>query len=100
MSYSEDTPIPTNSGSTTESVAPQFDAKSYLEHTLERNPNDLMTVRRIPESCAYRVNWYDRKVIGNSAIAGLSIRYIRKSRFLFCHLGADGNPVVTYPKRQ
>jgi hypothetical protein len=78
----------------------EFDARSYLERTLERHAGDLMTIRQIPHTCAYRVNWYDRSVAGSAAVAGLSIRYIRKSQFLFCRIGADGKPAITYPVKQ
>lgn len=81
-------------------ASPEFDARNYLERTLERHAGDLMTIRQIPHTCAYRVNWYDRSVAGSAAIAGLSIRYIRRSEFLFCRIGVDGKPHITYPKKQ
>lgn len=90
-----------NSPDETQKASPSaFDGRSYLERTLERKVGDLMTIRQIPHTCAYRVNWYDRSVIGNAAIAGLSIRYIRKSQFLYCRMGEDGKPFITYPAKQ
>jgi len=98
-----DKPIPQpgeDSPDAKDAASKWFDAREYLEHNLDRNPSDLLTIRHIPHSSAYRVNWYDRAVVGKLAIVGLSIRYIRKSRFLFCYLGTDGKPVITYPTRQ
>ena len=78
----------------------KFNAQHYLETTLKRRPHELMTVVRIPESDAFRVNWYAIRPDQTSAIAGMSIRYIRESQFLFCRLDANGKPCIVFPTRQ
>ena len=93
MSNSDSSPAkPSEESAENATDTTRFNAKEYLERTLVRRPSDLMTIRRIPQSCAYRVNWYDRAVVGETAVAGLSVRYIRKSEFMFCRLGDDGKP--------
>jgi len=77
-----------------------FDGKKYLERTLQKLPGEMMKVVQIPQTNSYRVNWYDPAKAGSGSVPGLSVMYIRKSEFLFCRLGEDGEPVVSYPARQ
>lgn len=79
---------------------PVFDAKRYLERTLHRHPGEVLKVVQIPHTDSFRVNWYDPALSHTAAIPGLSIMYIRASKFMFCRLGPDGNPLITYPARQ
>ena len=77
-----------------------FDAKKHLERNLPRQTGDVLKVVQIPGSNSFRVNWYDAKLAHTTAIPGLSIAYIRESKFLSCFLDAQGNPEITYPAKQ
>lgn len=101
MSQSEESsPSPPKQSAEKGKVSAGFDAREYLELTLKQRVDDVMTIRQIPHTCAYRINWYDRAVVGQSAVVGMSIRYIRKSKFLYCYLDQDGKPTIKYPPQQ
>jgi hypothetical protein len=78
----------------------EFDAKSYLERTLPREPGDLLKVCPMHQRQSFRVNWYASQAAEGATIPGLSFRSIRESKFLFCRLNAEGKPEITYPARQ
>ena len=82
------------------SRAPEFDAKAYLERALPRKPGDLLKVFPMRGRDSFRANWYSSKASQQATIPGLSIAYIRESRFLFCRLNAEGTPEITYPAKQ
>ena len=79
---------------------PEFDAKEYLERTLSRKPGDMLKVIPMQGRDSFRVNWYSSKTSQQATIPGLSIAYIRESKFLFCRLNAEGTPEITYPAKQ
>lgn len=78
----------------------RFDATEFLQHNLTRRPGDVLKVTRIPHTDFYRCNWYDRTASAGAQIPGLTVHYIRESKFLTCRLDPAGNPVITYPPRQ
>jgi hypothetical protein len=77
-----------------------FNAREYLERTLPRNHGDLMKIFPMNHRDSFRVNWYSNQVSEGAIIPGLTILFIRDSKFLYCRLNADGKPEISYPEKQ